>query len=253
MVDIRNRKSNIAVICRVLGNELPPRDSVGSRLPILNSILEAEPEFKGVVKLFIINRVLDAGLANSYSNILEEQGYPYFSIPFNKSTEPNYSSMVSTGIDLNYARNLGIDIGLNFANWVVILDGDCFFTEADWNPVAEAIVADNYDNLSIPHVRRGTSKLGEPMLAFSYRSNYRFDTNLAFGDRDKLDLLIQLGHDPTPLSGHLRISGDKTLLVGKVNHIPTGSAIVENDVFKRTNARKESITKLIDRYRQLIK
>jgi hypothetical protein len=221
----------LAVIIRILGNENPPRDIPGERVKVLKHILENEPQPPEVVRFFILNRIVSDEYRKELQTLLESYQLPVVIIPFNWRIKTTVESVAIHGIAINHARNVAIACGANVARYTIVLDGDCGY-------------------LSIPHRRDGQERQGEPMLAFRNDSELRFDELLAFGQKDKLELLFQLGHDPTPYSGHLKIEGDQTKLVGEVIHYATGEPEIEADNKAREAARRASLQGLA---RQIVK
>ena len=237
-----------ATVWRIIGNEMPPRDLPGSRIHTLKHILDREARLIGTERLWFLNRILDDDYRRQVVGLLDDYLQPYFSVPFDRTLEPTVDNMGGPGINLNAARNLAISLGHAVSPWCVVLDGDCFFeTEKDWEAVLTEMRSGAFKYLSIPSQRMGGSALGESMLAFHYTSDLRFNEALRFGDREKLDLLFRLGHDKTPNSNHLKVSGNLTKVVGKVVHYSTGSAEVEGRTISRMNARTESLKQLADR------
>jgi len=240
----------LAVIVRILGNENPPRDVPGERVKVLRHILESEPQLSDVGRFFILNRIVSDEYRKELQTLLESYQLPVAVLPFNWKIKTTVESIALDGIAINRARNTAIALGSNVARYTVVLDGDCGFTEEGLSPVLEEMRQDRYKYLSIPHRRAGQEKQGEPMLAFRDDADLRFDETRAFGDMDKIELLIRLGHDPTPYSGHLQIEGDQTKLVGEVMHYSTGEAEIESDSKTRGKARQDSIAELTRRIKQ---
>lgn len=237
-----------AVIWRIIGNEMPPRDLPGSRIQALRHILENEAKLIGAERAWFLNRILDDDYRRQVTDLLDEHSQPYFSVPFDRTLEPTVDNMRGPGININAARNLAISLGHALSPWCVVLDGDCFFeTAKDWEAVLIAMREGQFKYLSIPSNRMGSDVLGESMLAFHYRSDLRFNQSLRFGDSEKLELLFRLGHDSTPDTNHLRVYGNLTKVVGKVVHYSTGSSEVEGRIVPRLDARTESIKQLAAR------
>jgi hypothetical protein len=240
----------LAVIVRILGNENPPRDIVGERIKVLRHILENEPQPPEVLRFFILNRIVSDEYRKELQTLLESYQLPMAILPFNWKIKTTVESVALHGIAINQARNVAIGLGANVARYTVVLDGDCGFTEEGLSPVLEEMRQDSYKYLSIPHRRAGQEKQGEPMLAFRDDADLCFDETRAFGDMDKIELLIRLGHDPTPYSGHLQIEGDQTKLVGEVMHYSTGETDIEFDLKTRGKARQDSLEELTRKIKQ---
>lgn len=235
------------VIVRILGNENPPRDTPGKREEALRHILETEPSFPSVSKLYLLNRIIDRNYESRIVTLLKTYQAQFMTIPFPAVCPTTLHDFKVNGIGLNKARNLAIAVGSKLARYTLVLDGDCFFDLQGIQPVLEAIQQDNYKYLSISFRRLGANNLSEPQLIFRNDSDLRFDESLPFGAADKLELLWRLGHDRTPLSGHLAVTGNLTKLVGEVLHYPTGNFETENSVLEREKLRNESMQLAFER------
>jgi hypothetical protein len=234
--------SHEATVWRILGNDMPPRDKPGRRLSILEDMLRNEPEYAGAQKWFLLNRIVDTNLHSTLCAVLTNFGAHYVTVPFDKSLCSDYETIRLYGININAARNEAIALGHGIAPWSVILDGDCTFTESNWDLILEAMQAPAHPPyLSIPHVREGSSIQGEPMLAVHRNSTKRFDESISFGDCDKLDLLWRIGHSRVPGEVAKVVEGNETKLVGEVNHRRTGQAATEVNLTQRERLRKKSI------------
>ena len=231
----------LASIIRILGNENPPRDVFGQREQVLRQLLTKEPTYPNVTKWYLLNRLFDRTYRRQLCETLDQHNGHYITFGFDYSTPANEKQLRVAGINLNTARNYAAKAGIALARYAVVLDGDCGFTEEGWAPVAEAMQQDTHRYLSIPHRRHGTEAQGEPMLAFRDDSDLRFDERISFGQGDKLELLFRLGHERTPYSGHLKITGNLTKLVGEVLHYGTGDDKLEKSLVDREKLRNESM------------
>lgn len=234
-------------IWRIIGNELPPRDTPGSRLSVLRTILTEESELPGAVKWFYLNRIVNPDQLAGVVQLLNEFKANYVCMPFDKKAAINFRTFLLAGVAINKARNEAIAHGHAISDWSVILDGDCFFELSDWDKLYTHMLETNSKYVSIPHCRVGSDKLGEPMLAFRKDSSERFDESRPFAQQDKVELLLRLGHSKIPLSGHLDIEGDKTQLVSKVYHLATGSEETENKLGVRERVRRESLFSMFEK------
>lgn len=240
---------NLAAIVRILGNENPPRDTPGRREQVLRQLLTNEPDFPDVTKWYLLNRLFDRTYRRQLNETLDQYNAHYITFGFDYATPGQEQHIRQQGIQLNSARNYAITAGLALAEYAVILDGDCGFTAEGWAPVAKAMQQNTHSYLSIPHRRVGTEVQGEPMLAFRADSSLRFDESIPFGQADKLELLYRLGHDRTPLSGHLNITGNLTQLVGEVLHYGTGDDHLETSLQDREQLRNDSMRYFAERVR----
>jgi hypothetical protein len=235
------------IFFRILGNENPPRDTPGRREQALRYLLTSEPEFPGVSKWYLLNRIFDRTYQRQLCETLDRHNAHYVTVPFPAQPLTSLSDVKTRGVGLNQARNLAIAIGGSLARYVAVLDGDCFFEPAGWEPIAAELAQDRYRYLSVPFRRQGAEHCGEPQLIFRDDSELRFDESLPFGQGDKLELLYRLGHERTPHSGHLRIEGDLTRLVGEVRHYSTGEELYEASLPDREWSRNESMQRFAER------
>lgn len=240
---------NLAAIVRILGNENPPRDIPGRREQVLRQLLTEEPDFLNVTKWYLLNRLFDRTYRRQLCETLDRHNAHYITFGFDYATPWQEQHIRQQGIQLNAARNYAVTAGLALAKYAVVLDGDCGFTTDGWAPVAEAMQQDTHPYLSIPHRRIGTTVQGEPMLAFRNDSELRFNESIPFGQADKLELLYRLGHDQTPLSGHLKIEGNLTRLAGEVLHYGTGDDSLETSLQDREQLRNDSMRLFSERVR----
>lgn len=240
---------NLAAIIRILGNENPPRDVRGRREQVLRQLLTTEPVFPDTTKWYFLNRPFDRAYRRQLCEVLDQHNAHYITFGYDMAVPWQEHHLRRGGINLNAARNYAVTVGSSLARYTVVLDGDCGFTTEGWIPVAEAMRQETHSYLSIPHRRAGTDVQGEPMIAFRKDSDLRFNEQIPFGQGDKLDLLYRLGHDRTPLSGHLKIEGDLTKLVGEVLHYGTGDETLEASLSDRERLRNESMRSFSQRVR----
>ena len=261
---------SLATIFRILGNEMPPRDTVGSRLEVLEYILKNEPQFQNVEKWYLINRLQNIQFRRSVCELLDRYNAKYVTVLLNRkyvldaglgrTTEECGSTLeirrekIRRAIEINGARNMAIERGQRYSKYVVVLDGDCMFDAAGWDVVQEEMLLGTSQHLSIPMVRSRIGalnepghKLEEPQVAFRHDSRVRFDNTIPFGESDKLRLLYDLGHDQIPGGGHCSVVGDATKIVGRVHHLSTGEDDTETDNALRCKLRSESLDKLLSR------
>lgn len=234
-----------AVIFRILGNENPPRDYPGRREQALRHILTAESNFPAVTKWYFLNRIFDRTYRRHLCEVLDQHNAHYVTVDFPRQSPTNIEALKVHGVGLNQARNLAIDLGAKLARYTAVLDGDCFFEQDGWAPIAEEVAQDKHQYLSIPFRRAKNQPCGEPQLMFRNDSEMRFDETLPFGHADKLELLYRLGHDQTPLSGHLKINGNLTRLVGEVQHYCTGNERLEHSLVERERQRNLSMQQFL--------
>ncbi|MBY0551191.1 MAG: hypothetical protein K2W95_28180 [Candidatus Obscuribacterales bacterium] len=251
------------VITRIIGNELPPRDRQGSRLGALKFIVENEYVASDASRLWLLNRVLDSSLLSELKQILDLAGERYVeeSVDWKVYIAAfSRNARLTALININKARNRCFEEGRQLADFVMVLDGDCFFDKQAWIKSTNFIVNDQLTNVDRKYyahsshrlildsplpVDQGKMKLEEPMLVFRADADRLFDESLPFGIGDKQELLSQLG---------LRRVGESWLqpeldslaaLGGFVLHLQTGSSEVESDFRVRIRVRNESLNILL--------
>jgi hypothetical protein len=259
------------VLARILGNETPPRDLDGGRLRALAELLR-EPPMDGVAKVWIINRVWDPALVEIYRAMLVRQRRlgRVHEIPFEPdryfaADGPRAQLAYCPGV--NHARNEAMRLGFEKygARFAAAFDGDCGFAPAQWEEALTAIVGDAIDGVlrpaySVPSIRidhaTWDAALGgavfagpreEPMLILSRRgwdSGIRFDESIPFGAGDKAELLVALGHDPTPFRQHEVVDAARCRSVAACCHLDTGPRDVEASFDRRGPARAVSLERL---------
>jgi hypothetical protein len=254
-------------LCRVLGNELPPRDLPGSRLNVLRC-LSLEPPLANTVKFWIINRVWDPALAAAYAQmlrVLPEPGQVHV-------IEFDYRRYAAVGgarlcycPGINHARNEALRLAFEEygASLAAVLDGDCGFTPGQWEAILAQIAEDRnaarlaYSARSVrvdpvvwtAALGRQSSPSGQQdehqliMHRRAWDQGLRFDETRPFGDDDKTELFHRLGHYAKG-QGTRVISQDRCLDVGECCHINTGNRNIEGDVRRRGDARKRSLAQL---------
>lgn len=159
-------------LARVIGNDLFPRHAMGQSLRNLDFILDAEPDFPGWNKLFVLNRLFDAQAATKAEERIRARGHDvivlsfdasdYASMPFDLSSLggldyfesgefrelPDAAQLrrrvwacapkIRYAMNINGARNAALEAGRAAGDWTLVLDGGCFVSAAS----ASALEAD---------------------------------------------------------------------------------------------------------------
>ncbi|MES0827098.1 sulfotransferase [Ruegeria sp. SCP11] len=160
------------MIARVMGNDLHPRHSDGQMLKNLRFILENEPEFEGVTKLFVLNHIFNPDCHSAALELIEAHNAKVIDQPFipeeyaalgwdlsafgsaDYFTSNEFLSMaegnqlrakiMACGPKLRYAmgvngaRNAAIQAGRTQAEWTAVLDGNCIFTKSSFERFRES-------------------------------------------------------------------------------------------------------------------
>lgn len=242
-------------ICRVIGNELPPRDTTGAKLRTLRTVLAQDV---GVRQIWVLNHLHNPDYRNDVVEALQNAGHSYFEISCDGR---HYASLTSRrerlryAININAARNIAIELTRQYCEFAVSLDQDCVFTPDAWTEMREYIAWDQcrnpgrmYYGLMMKRlctggrVTAGEMPDEEPQLVVRSDARMLFDTRRCFGDGDKAMLLHQLGYGPAPL---FILYGDRCRTAGVVYHVPAGPDLAETDIRLRMQLRSESLDLLI--------
>ncbi|TCS36695.1 hypothetical protein [Reinekea marinisedimentorum] len=232
------------LLARIIGNSLPPRHNSGQTVDNLRFLLENEPTEKCFKKVFIVNRIFNLSERNEVLELLREFDAEYVEIPFslseykkvsisedellvNRLAKPSaYSRSLANDIERidqiesvaknrkkiiyamnnNGARNFVIRKYRNDYNWVLPLDGNCYFQNSSLEVLKnELLNSDTLDKCFVlPMFRLGNninpltavhSSLTpcEPQLIFGSKTKFLFDEDRPYGRRPKVDLLMRLG------------------------------------------------------------
>ena len=186
-------------ICRIIGNELPPRDEPGSRLQSLKYVLDRT--IPGIDHFWIVNHIIDEDYRGKVLELLNQYGQFYQELVFDPDEYKNATcpyERLRYAININPARNTAIGIGLKNHDFSAILDGDCYFTQDNWNQVVATIENDPGQDYYLLKMKRicvqepedvSTIPDDEDQIIFGHKSNSLFDPQLCFGHSDKVNLL----------------------------------------------------------------
>lgn len=249
------------VLSRIIGNELPLRDEPGGRLEAYKFIMR-EPDLPGVFKRWVINRVYNQEyLAKIVNLMLEyEQSFainPFSGVDYRKCKTRDEKTIYA--INANVGRNFILK-SRNLAEYNIVLDGECMFTEKAWKQVTATIRRhQNHQYFSIPMKRihadhfysvdHDTLPPEEPQLIFRHDSKMSFNENMVYPVHDKCELLWRLGHSRGHKMQHILDRTDQCVSAGYVLHINTGREGVEKHLAERDAAReagKDLLLKAID-------
>lgn len=257
-------------ITRIIGNELPPRDFPGSRLKVLEFIVNHEFVSKDSSRLWLLNRILNQSYLTEVKRILDQAGERYIEETVDW---PAYTAAFSRDerlrilININRARNRCIDEGRKQAEFTLVLDGDCFFDQDSWTESTNFIADDQLTNSdrkyyahglhrlildSLLPVTQNTVKLEEPIVVFRADADLRFDESLPFGRGDKQDLLTRIGLVRTGESWCQEKADTIGALGGIVRHLQTGSISAESDFRVRMKVRQQSLDDILNQADQIV-
>lgn len=192
------RKGDTFVLFRAIGNDLPPRHSVGQTYTNVRFILEHEPTHKGLSKRWLLNRIVNRTEELRLVSLLVQHRQHFVRDPLNYSEyiefttasrnatmtalhnvsqmgnwlsgEPNlrrwddvFKQQNLYIIQNNEARNkmirLGIDTGATF---VLPWDGNCFLNRRAWTEISSDVAAIAGNNPLLPHVPTTNESAASP-------------------------------------------------------------------------------------------
>jgi hypothetical protein len=253
------------VLCRIVGNELPPRDEPGSKTRVFHHIFNNEFLDPGVGRIWILNRLLDREFRRMIERPIVEAGEPnvilevdwplYYSSAFVRKAKLN------AVIGINQARNEAFKKARKKARFSFILDGDCYFNESLWKQTIHELEADQRVHpdrkyYAIPMVRvqkdqlenadLGQLPVDEPQLAIRSDATELFDESKPFGQNDKAYFLRKLGlRERDDGSWYALNSEGPCAIVGRVIHLSVGTEELEKDHYLRWLARSDATEALI--------
>jgi len=203
-------------ICRVVGNDLPPRHGIGQTLTNLRFILDNEPTFSDTTRLWVVNRIIDPQAETDILALLDERGEAYTHLPF---TLEGYDMTWEADrklnhiIQLNRARNVAADRAQHLARWTIMADGGIFFTQEGWDIISAGLQpeAASVQKIEVYRLMKANSEAlrfdparykveAEQMLAYLPEANVRFDEGITYGKREKKVLLDAL--PDAPMTGY---------------------------------------------------
>lgn len=250
-------------IFRILSEDCPPRDEMGSRMKVLKFILENEENFENTTKGWIVNSFIDRSIRQDFIDLLVSKGMYVVVIPWARqkyNEAKTRREKINAAIGINRARNLAIEHGHLLSNFTFVLDGDCFFTKEQWMDVTQKIEEDQKTSqrrhYSVPcsrstfeHALKSSAPLllAEPMPVFRNDSQIKFDEMLPFGQGDKLEFLFRLNHKKEQGRHHEMINESLCKCFGLVHHLSGSNYEIEIDQKLRVSLREQSVDNLLNR------
>lgn len=252
------------VITRIVGNALPPRDTLEGKLKAIEFVLKNEDpcvfQDRPARKVWIINRVFHKPVRDHLAYLFEYYNQPFFIIGFEfyryRRKGRTFKDKVREAIHINQARNYGLKITRPYS-WNFLLDDSCFFNKQLWDQTISDMqnrLEDNPNQLyfGVPMIRinneipsdyAGYPKW-EPVIAFSDKADQLFDESLPFGENDKVELLQRLGYNRA--AGQIAVEGNMCSNAGGVLHISFDDRENEVNLGSRMAARQRSLVKLVE-------
>jgi hypothetical protein len=245
---------NKYAITRIIGNELPPRDAVGNRVRSLRFILDNEPAFPDCSKIWVVNQVEDDETRGQILQLLKPYQVEVLRLNQAKFRQcKTFDEKVIEAINVNKARNIGIDISKDY-RFTFLFDGDCFFTQQLWDMTLADIAQDreSHKYYGVPGVRIVESipanplaeRMWEPSMVFRDDATLRHDETIPFGKSERLEFMKRLGY--VSKAGITKLEHEKLCKnVGCLLHISFNESVIESDLGQRMNAREESIRRFV--------
>eukprot|EP01134_Creolimax_fragrantissima_P000984 CFRG0984T1 len=221
-IAVGSRKAKFTYLYyRTIGNDLPPRHGIGQTYENVKFILENEKEFENVEKRWIVNRIARREEEVKVLGLLDEHKQTYIHIPIvleDYAKIPMWYDLLANTKDIlrnplnlyvmhnNGARNVMLTDGIESgAKWILPFDGNCFMTEKAWTLIANGIKKFGKDNkyFTVPMVRLLSNDdlfdpefepnaKEEPQIIFRNDSKERFNENMRYGRRPKVEMLWRL-------------------------------------------------------------
>jgi hypothetical protein len=216
----KDKDKNIYMV-RIIGNCLPYINDPNQNLSNLKYILENEPEFPNVKKVWVLNRIIDKNMEDRYVKLLKQNNKNYETIPFNKkyfSTMPvkltnnnvedvkKNMKQILYASNINGARNYVIDRFKNECEFTMVLDANIFMNNDSYDKI-NTVIQDNdeTDYILVPIKRISkysdiedenlidSLENAEPQIIFSKNSTLNFNEKIPYGFSNKVELLNLIG------------------------------------------------------------
>lgn len=209
-------------LCRIIGNDLVPRHSLGQSASNVKFILDNEEKFENCTKYWLVNRIWDADERHRIVDLLVSRGQSFQEVPFEycrygmlendpaaeahrgldgtlQSAIPdNRTHIVEMAarrskniyaINNNGARNLALEIGRQQARWILPWDGNAFLTPEGWRQLRDGLRRGGRNHyLTVPMARiTDNSELLDagfaPIAAEEPQIVFRADAPLRYDER----------------------------------------------------------------------
>lgn len=235
-------------LARVVGNALPPKDTIDNKLESLKYVLEKDKEIN-CEKIWLINRIIDNNYKNKIKCIIGKNK-KIIEIPFDIKKYKNLSdtqSKIHYLTNINPARNKLIKKCQEHFKYTIYLDQDCFLLTKNWERIKKFIQKNNqfkyYGLISKRLIDKSIiyeEPNNEPMLIFRNDGDIFFKENICFGNKDKIELLERLGYN----NKNWQCYGNLCKTAGYVMHIGH-KEIIEKNCHYRSNLRYIGLNNLI--------
>lgn len=269
------------ILYRILGNDIPLRHGEGQTERALAFVLANEPELPGCEKRFLLNRLVDEDARTRLVAMIEAAGLCWDEIPFVADEYRRLDTLNAKALYLtnqNAARNRCIELGLADADLVLPFDGQAFFSRQAWLSLTAALALDTASYATVPMFRLFANALAlenrtghlreddehvrtEPQLVFRRDHDVRFNPHLAYGQANKVELLMRIGA-PGPwddwegelldsIRADVRAAPSRSFGrvrdVGHVFRLESGNPSADRDMALRAHARYAGLTEFVER------
>lgn len=183
-----DRVEDTFCLVRIIGNDLYPRHEIGQTRKNIKFILDNEPNYDGLSKLWVVNRIIDKDERSEVLRMLKEYNQDYVEIifsvgdykkiPFDTEIMPKvgylgskeYQEITSLQYDRvvtatyrlknnyvmnnNGARNVALEEAKKRAKWALPWDGNCYLTPDAWRAIQKDVTgAPWYSHFVVPMAR----------------------------------------------------------------------------------------------------
>lgn len=250
-------------ICRIVGNELPPRDTPGSKLACLKWLVDFDRS-PLVQYVYLLNQVVDPIYRDAIREVLKDQHV--LEVPFSITEYRRCQTdddKIRYAININAARNHGIRYCQQFSDFVACLDQESYFNKLEIPKIIDRIEKDQRRNnrrqhygvvskrFHIESIPQDVSTLpdAEPMVIVRSDTVRLFDPSIMFGNGDKIELLQYMGYNFS--RPELVVEHGMSVNVGTCLHVSFGDERAERDIHWRGDLRRQSLQQLLRRIDEL--
>ena len=176
----QQQQTTTFALIRAIGNALPPRHQNNQTIDNLRFTLQHENDFPGLIKHWVLNRLVDKAVQQEVVELLEQFGHNYTIIPFDlheySKLKLNFDIFQPQGLpdyvhhsnyvnklgltylyqqaneleknlyvcNVNGARNTMIDIGISLGvTWILPWDGNCFVPPKAFKKLSKQLAMEN--------------------------------------------------------------------------------------------------------------
>lgn len=236
---IRAEDAADLVLVRIVGNDLYPRHGSGQTLRNLAFILDNEPDFPGCRKVFVLNRIFDEDMGQEAKRLVETHGHEAMALPFfgeeyvarecdtsifggdeyflsdafaslkenARDRERLWACVakVHYAMNVNGARNAGLERGRQLGKWTLLLDGGCFARADAIERLRNSLASPPFvpyvvipmqrlvSNEDAARIEVAPDSAEEPQIAIHACAPKGFDETYPYGLRDKVSLFQRIG------------------------------------------------------------